>query len=101
MTFSAIETHGMQAVAATVTSDTLVVALADGRTVTVPIYWYPRLMHATEFERVNLCFVAYGEGIHWPDLDEDISVFSLLAGRGSMETQASLQRWLKNREPTS
>jgi len=82
----------------TVTADTLVVDLVDGRTISVPVAWYPRLAHGTAAERANWRFIAEGEGIHWPDLDEDLSTEGLLAGRRSGETQASLQRWLERRK---
>jgi hypothetical protein len=75
----------------------LQVDLADGRTVTVPLAWYPRLAHATPEERANWRLIGRGEGIHWTDLDEDISVAALLAGRRSAESHESLQRWLKAR----
>jgi hypothetical protein len=81
----------------TVTDDALVVDLVDGRTVSVPLSWYPRLAHGTPAERSNWRLIGRGEGIHWPDLDEDINVAGLLAGRPSGETQSSLQRWLKSR----
>jgi hypothetical protein len=81
----------------TVTDDALIVDLVDGRTVSVPVSWYPRLAHGTPTERSNWRLLGRGEGIHWPDLDEDISVAGLLAGRPSGETQSSLQRWLKSR----
>jgi hypothetical protein len=81
----------------TVTDDALIVDLVDGRTVSVPLSWYPRLAHGTPAERSNWRLLGRGEGIHWPDLDEDISVAGLLAGRPSGETQSSLQRWLKSR----
>jgi hypothetical protein len=84
----------------TVTDDTLVVDLVDGRTVSVPISWYPRLAHATPSERSNWRLIGRGEGIHWSDLDEDISVVGLLAGRASGETQSSLRRWLESRQST-
>ena len=80
-----------------VTEDALVVDLADGRTVTVPLAWYPRLLHGTPAERRNHRLIGLGEGIHWPDLDEDLSVEGLLAGCPSGESQSSLQRWLKSR----
>ena len=80
-----------------VTEDALIVDLADGRTVSVPLAWYPRLAHGTSDERTQWRLIGRGEGIHWPALDEDISVQSLLAGRGSGETDASLQRWLQAR----
>lgn len=81
-----------------VSEDALVVDLADGRTITVPLSWFPRLAHGTPAERANWRLIGSGEGIHWPDLDEDISVQSLLAGRRSGETQASLRRWLEKRK---
>ncbi|MBI3680984.1 MAG: DUF2442 domain-containing protein [Acidobacteria bacterium] len=80
-----------------VSEDALVVDLADGRTITVPVAWFPRLAHGTPAERANWRLIGGGEGIHWPDLDEDISVESLLAGRRSGETQESLRRWLTGR----
>ena len=84
----------------TLTDDTLAVDLVDGRTVSVPLLWYPRLAHGTKAERANWRLIGRGEGIHWPDLDEDINVAGLLAGRSSGETQTSLQRWLKSRKAT-
>jgi len=74
--------------------DNLVVELSDGRAITVPVAWFPRLLHGTPSERSNWRLIGSGEGIHWPDLDEDISVASLLAGRRSSETGDSLRRWL-------
>ena len=78
--------------------EALIVDLADGRTITVPLAWFPRLAHGTPAERANWRLIGGGVGIHWPDLDEDISVESLLAGRRSGETQASLRRWLEARK---
>ena len=72
--------------------------LDDGRTVTVPIGWYPRLAHATSHERRNWRLIGAGEGIHWPDLDEDVSVEGILLGRPSAESQASFERWLARKE---
>ena len=77
--------------------DTLVVDLIDGRSISVPLAWYPRLAHGKQAERMHWRLIGEGEGIHWPDLDEDISVEGLLAGRQSGETQASLRRWLESR----
>jgi hypothetical protein len=77
--------------------DALQVDLSDGRSISVPLSWYPRLVHATAKEREHWRLVARGEGIHWPALDEDISVESLVLGRRSGETQKSLERWLANR----
>lgn len=79
------------------TEDTLTIDLDDGRTVSVPIAWYPRLLHGTLEERNNWRLIGGGEGIHWPDLDEDISVEGLLAGRASGESQTSLKHWLEER----
>jgi hypothetical protein len=87
----------VQAQGVTVTDDTLAVDLTDGRTVSVPLAWYPRLAHASPTERSKWRLVGAGEGIHWPDLDEDISVEGLLAGRPSGESQRSLERWLEAR----
>jgi hypothetical protein len=81
-----------------ISDDSLAADLADGRTITVPLAWFPRLAHASPAERDHWRLIAGGEGIHWPDLDEDISVESLLAGRRSGETQESLSRWLQGRE---
>ncbi len=81
-----------------VTVDALVVDLVDGRKISVPVAWYPRLARGTAEERAQWRFIGEGEGIHWPELDEDISIEGLLAGRRSGETQASLQRWLDRRK---
>ena len=71
----------------------LAVNLSDGRTITVPLDWFPRLAHATAGERGNWRLVGGGEGINWPDLDEDISVEGLIAGRPSAESERSFRRW--------
>ena len=78
----------------TVTPDTLSVDLSDGRTISVPLAWYPRLQHATSAERKKWRLIGKGQGIHWPDIDEDISVEGLLAGRPSGESQTSFEKWL-------
>ena len=78
--------------------DTLSLDLADGRTVSVPFDWYPRLLQATEEERGNWRLLGQGMGIHWPDLDEDISVEVILLGKPSGESQASFQKWLSSRK---
>ena len=62
------------------TEDELVVELQDGRTISVPLAWFPRLLHASTAERENWQFLGNGEGIHWPELDEDLSVAGLLRG---------------------
>ncbi len=91
MSFSSPEI--IAAVRVEVTEDELSVGLADGR----PLSWYPRLVHATPEERSGWQLVGGGFGIHWPGVDEDLSVASLLAGRPSGERQESLQRWLASR----
>ena len=82
----------------TATEDTLTVEISDGRTISVPLVWYPRLVHATSQERSNWELQAAGQHIHWPDLDEDLSVEGLLAGRKSGEGRKSLERWLEARK---
>src|ERR1044071_2208154 len=82
-----------------VTDDALAVDLNDGRTISVPLAWYPRLLNGTSAERNNWRLIGDGEGIHWPDLDEDISVENLLAGKPSGESQISFKRWLESRRP--
>ena len=88
----------LRAQGVSVTDDSLVVELVDGRTISVPLAWYPRLAHGTHAERAEWRFIGDGEGIHWPQLDEDISIEGLVAGRRSGETQASLRRWLDRRK---
>ena len=81
-----------------VTDDTLAVDVNDGRTISVPLAWYPRLLHGTPEERNNWRFIGEKEGIHWPDLDEDISVENLLMGNPSGESQSSFKKWLEKRQ---
>ncbi|HEX9697972.1 MAG TPA: DUF2442 domain-containing protein [Acidobacteriota bacterium] len=98
MSFSATRTTAdVLAQEVQVTNEALVVELVDGRTVSVPVSWYPRLLHGSIEERNDWRLIGRGEGVHWPQLDEDISVDDLLAGRGSGETQDSLRRWLDSR----
>jgi hypothetical protein len=78
-------------------NDAMTVFLDDGRTVSVPLTWYPRLLHAAADERAKYELIGDGQGIHWPDLDEDISVEGLLAGRRSAESATSLSVWLDKR----
>ena len=85
----------------TLTEDTLSVDLSDGRTISVPLAWFPRLMHGTKKERNNWRLIGKGYGIHWEDLDEDISVENLLLGKGSGESQTSLKKWLLSRKKGS
>ncbi len=81
----------------TVTDDTLSLDLEDGRTISVPIGWYPRLAYGTPLERANFQISGAGYGIHWPDLDEDLGVEGLLLGRRSAESPDSFNRWLQRR----
>ena len=97
MSISAVEIKIPAAETATVTEDTLAVDLSDGRTIAVPLAWFPRLLHASSEERKNWRLIGRGQGIHWEELDEDISVEGLLAGRLSGESQASLKKWLASR----
>jgi Protein of unknown function (DUF2442) len=97
MNTSTTETQVARAQQIAVTGDTLTVDLVDGRTISVPLGWYPRLLHGTPEERNHWRLIGGGEGIHWPDLDEDISVENLLSGKPSSESQRSLKRWLKER----
>jgi len=98
MSTSGTEIRDALAQRLSVSDDALIVDLADGRTITVPVSWFPRLAHGSAVERANWRLIGKGQGIHWPDLDEDISVGSLLAGRRSGETQESLGRWLHQRK---
>lgn len=98
MSTSGIELREANALRVTVSEDTLAVDLADGRTITAPVAWFPRLAHGSPAERASWRLIGSGSGIHWPELDEDISVQSLLAGRRSGESQESLRRWLETRK---
>ena len=94
-------TIDIQAVAVqevTVTEDTLTFDLSDGRSISAPLGWYPRLWHGTEAERNRWRLIGQGVGVHWPDLDEDISVEGLILGRPSNESQKSLSLWLDQRK---
>jgi len=77
--------------------DTLTVDLNDGRSISVLLAWYPRLVHASPDERTTWRLIGRGEGIHWPELDEDINVEALIAGKPSGESQQSLAKWLQPR----
>jgi hypothetical protein len=85
----------VRAMKVVVSDDSLVVDLEDGRTIIAPIVWFPRLVHGTPVERNNVEIGAFG--VHWPDLDEDISIKSLVLGYASQESSKSLQRWLEYR----
>jgi hypothetical protein len=84
-----------------VTSEHLVVELRDGRLVSVPVSWYPRLAEGSAAERKRWELIGAGIGIHWPDLDEDIEVEALLLGLASNESAASLRRWRTSRRPAN
>jgi len=81
-----------------VSEDTLTVHLADGRSIVVPVIWYPRLADGTSQERAHWELIGSGHGVHWPDLDEDISVEALLAGQRSNEAPSSLKKWRSTRQ---
>ncbi len=97
MTTSRVEMDIPNAASLSVSEDTLSVELSDGRSVSVPLAWFPRLLHGTAAERDDWRLIGRGEGIHWEALDEDISIESLLAGRRSGESQESLKQWLTSR----
>ena len=107
MLTSTIEVRLPEAEGVTVSEDALTVNLSDGRVISTPLAWYPRLVHATPQERDNWELVGAGQGIHWPDLDEDLSVEGLIAGRRSGESPRAFKRWLEakqadgDRAPTS
>ena len=79
------------------TDERLIVELTDGREISVPLSWYPRLAHGRPEERAHWELIGHGHGIHWPDLDEDLSVEGLLAGKSSGESQQSFDRWVAGR----
>jgi Protein of unknown function (DUF2442) len=97
MTTLVIDSAASRAIAVRLTEGALVVDLADGRTVSVPLAWYPRLLQGSPAERANHRFIGDGEGIHWADLDEDISVENILGGKMSGEGSKSFGRWLEAR----
>jgi hypothetical protein len=97
MSSSAVKIRTALATRVEVSDDTLTVELADGRTIAAPLAWYPRLSHATAEERNTWRLIGGGRGIHWPGLDEDISVANVLAGQPSTESQSSFKKWLASR----
>jgi hypothetical protein len=96
-----IEANEARAQHVKVTADTLAIDLIDGRTISVPLAWFPKLLHGSISERNNWRLIAQGEGVHWTDLDEDISVEGLLLGQQSRESLASLEKWLHGRRKRS
>jgi hypothetical protein len=93
-----VETQEARAQSARLTEKALSVDLVDGRTIIVPLVWFPRLWHGTPRERNH--FEIFGDGayIHWPNLDEDLTVAGLLGGRQSGESPQSLRKWLDSRK---
>ena len=86
-----------RAVSVECTDTVFTVVLADGRSISIPLDWYPRLAHGRPDERMNWEIIGDGDGIHWPALDEDIGVEGLLEGLRSAESPASFERWLAAR----
>jgi hypothetical protein len=97
MTISGIEITVPAARKVRIDADSVSVELSDGRTISAPLAWFPRLSHATQQERKRWRLIGRGQGIHWDGIDEDISVENLIAGRPSGESQASFKKWLAAR----
>ncbi|REJ76510.1 MAG: DUF2442 domain-containing protein [Planctomycetota bacterium] len=97
MTSSTVDIQHVRVATLKITDDLLIAELSDGRTISAPLSWYPRLCHGTDEEREDWRLIGGGRGIHWTQLDEDISVENIVLGRPSTESQASLKRWLDNR----
>ncbi|MEA5450761.1 DUF2442 domain-containing protein [Leptolyngbya sp. CCNP1308] len=98
MTSSMVEILNVPQIQGVAVSDELLtVDLSDGRVIAVPLAWYPRLLHGTPVERENWRLTGSQAGIHWPELDEDISLKNILLGQPSGESQTSLQQWLNSR----
>jgi len=97
MNTSATDAQEARARDVRVGEDSLVVELMDGRTLTVPLVWYPRLWYGNADERARFELIGDGGYIHWPDLDEDLSIAGMLAGRRSKESPESLKKWLAGR----
>ena len=98
MNSSAVEISEARAESLTLTDEALTVDLRDGRTIIVPLVWFPRLWHGTPQERGQFEIIGAGAYIHWPDLDEDLTVAGLLEGRKSGESLQSLKQWLDSRK---
>ena len=94
----AVEIQVPKAQGLTITEDTLSVDLTDGRTISVPLAWFPRLLHATNEERNNWRLIGSGHGIHWEYIDEDIRIEGLVADSPSGESQISFKKWLTRRQ---
>jgi hypothetical protein len=93
----AVEISVPSAVGVSISSNALTVDLDDGRSVSVPISWYPRLANGNKQEQNQWHLIGGGHGIHWEALDEDISIEGLITGKPSNESQLSLGKWLKSR----
>ena len=78
-------------------SSTLIIAFEDGRSIHLPLVWYPRLFRATQSQRNHWEFIGPGIGVHWPDVDEDLSAAGLLAGRASIEFIKQQRRPVKQK----
>lgn len=94
---SRIEMDVPNAIRVELSEDMLTVMLSDARSILVPLTWYPRLLSGRPEERQHWRLIGDGQGIHWEDLDEDVSVENLLASRRPGESQPSLKRWLDAR----
>ena len=94
----ATEVQQPKAQSVVITDDSVIVDISDGRTISVPLAWYPRLLHSVPEELNRWRLIGNGEGIHWPDLDEDIGIEGLLVGKQSTESAASFERWLQRRK---
>ena len=99
MSISTVEMDIPDAVSVEISDDAITLELSDARSISVPLTWYPRLLHGLPEERNAWRLIGNGQGIHWDRLDEDVSVESLLAGRRSGESQASFKKWLASRAP--
>jgi hypothetical protein len=98
MSTLALEIQEARAQEVRVGEDALVIELVDGRTISVPLAWYPRLWYGSGEERARFEIIGDGRYIHWPDLDEDLTISGILAGRRSGESAESLKKWLARRE---
>ena len=98
MSISALEIREARAQSIEVQDDSIVAQLVDGRTIIVPLAWYPRLWYGSPDERQHFEILGDGAYVHWPDLDEDLSIEGMVAGHRSGESATSLKRWLSSRE---
>lgn len=98
MSTFATEIHEARVQSVIIGEDSMVLDLMDGRSIGVPLTWYPRLWHGSREERAHFEIIGDGAYIHWPDLDEDLTVVGILAGRRSGESHESLKKWLASRQ---